>query len=529
LVKVGHSSSAKAIRIISRKEKKFIFILKKMSSSKRRKVSSESVLTTPGSDPKTPDVIGYCSPGSRENVITGELLDYDNEDVVLIFSSPDYSNAECILREHLRKMYKDTEVTTWDRKRLPLVKLPHSSVWVKDVDRILSSSRSTFVLDSGQEMNIGSQGGASRIHGEPHKVYSVSEAPLDPIIREIEEAPHKPRQILDSEEKESKHDYEREYKEFEDTFFSPSPEDTFLLQRSGKVVDLSNINSQVIVPVRKLVLENNSALETLIVPPTVEVLELRKCDLPTLPHLPETLKRLRCVSCPFLTTLPPLPNLERLNLTDCVNLRSLPPLPQTLHRLYTSNCQALLSLPHLPASLRYLYCDNCPSLSKIPRLPDFLKSFWCSECAFSSLPRLPNLKELNCSGCPIQRFPDLPVSLRSFWCSNCPMTRLPSLPPNLELLWCSDCVWLVSLPPLPDSLKGLVCSNCPLLSSLTSAPDVPLPPNLEELYCNGCVSLKFLPEFPDSIRKVECNNCTGLQVLPELQENVIFSCKNCPQ
>jgi len=41
-------------------------------------------------------------------------------------------------------------------------------------------------------------------------------------------------------------------------------------------------------------------------------------------------------------------------------------------------------------------------------------------------------------------------------------------------------------------------------------------------------SLISLPPLPDSMEEVNCNGCTSLSSVPEIPENVIFTCEGCP-
>ena len=104
---------------------------------------------------------------------------------------------------------------------------------------------------------------------------------------------------------------------------------------------------------------------------------------------------------------------------------------------------------HLPPDTPYLgkslECYNCPLLTSLPSLP-LVTTLYCSGCPLlrilTSLPSLPLVTSLDCSNCPLlTSLPDLPL-VTSLYCYNCPLlTSLPDLPLETNLN-CSLCKWL---------------------------------------------------------------------------------------
>jgi len=431
-------------------------------------------------------VVGYCS--SEVSPVSMEAWDYESQDVVLIFTDPEFQRAECILREDLRRLYEESEVKVW-REEEKLVKLPFSGLWVKNADLVFENpNRATFVLDEGKEIQIGSYFGESRIHGAVEPVRTLSLAPIwNMTIRSIENAQHDPRERIGEEE------IEEDVGEGEDVIITT--ELTHLDLRGRRI--------------RSLDLRGSHELVSFL--------------------LPRGLKILNCSVCFSLTSMPRLPqSLISLNCSECPQLASLSRLPVGLRVLQCYLCPLLVSLSHLPDRLQLLNCNSCESLTTIQApLPPGLQDLDCSNCRLlTSLPPLPeNLIGLNCLDCyRLEALPPLPESLQELNCDSCrTLISLPPLPEGLQELNCGLCRSLTSLPPLPPGLLRLNCSNCPLLTSLP-----PLPAGLQNLDCSNCPLLTSLPPLPNTIRSIRADGCTGLVTRPDIPPGTRFSCNGCP-
>ncbi len=133
-------------------------------------------------------------------------------------------------------------------------------------------------------------------------------------------------------------------------------------------------------------------------------------------------------------------------------------------RIIECNCKynQLTSLPPLP-NCKNLVCDY-NQLTSLPPLPN-CTDLVCLNNQLTSLPPLPNCKILYCSNNELTSLSDLTNCI----ILNCSYNKLTSLPPlpNCIELWCIENL-LTSLPPLPNC-KILYCSN----NELTSLPILP--------------------------------------------------------
>jgi Leucine-rich repeat (LRR) protein len=118
----------------------------------------------------------------------------------------------------------------------------------------------------------------------------------------------------------------------------------------------------------------------------------------------------------------------------------------------------------------------------------------CSRRGLTSLPDLPNVKDLDCSRNKLKSLPDLP-NVKHLDCSSNKLTTLPDLP-NVNYLFC-DYNKLTRLPELSNVVQ-LVCHN----NKLTRLPE--LLPRLRSLDCSHN-ELTSLPKLPNIIM-LFCNN-----------------------
>jgi Leucine-rich repeat (LRR) protein len=110
---------------------------------------------------------------------------------------------------------------------------------------------------------------------------------------------------------------------------------------------------------------------------------------------------------------------------------------ENLIHLDCYGCQQITSIPNLP-NLRDLYCTNTNVIS-IPDLPS-LQVLLCYNIKINSIPStLGNLRYLGCSNTSVLFIPNLP-SLQVLYCSNTPVTYIPL---GLQTSFHSNCPWLV--------------------------------------------------------------------------------------
>jgi len=194
-------------------------------------------------------------------------------------------------------------------------------------------------------------------------------------------------------------------------------------------------------------------------------------NIPCLPNL----KELRCSNC-IITTIPELPMLEKLYLSGCHSLVEISAKLSNLKELSLINCSIAI-IPALP-KLEKVSFSNCP-IYLIPKLPN-LEELNCSDCANLTVISvdLPNLKRLNYQRCyNITSIPNLPnlekLTFRGTYINipelsnltylNCSYSKLSSLPqlPSLTNLECSGCTELTTLPIMPrlTAINYYGCTN----------------------------------------------------------------------
>jgi len=85
-------------------------------------------------------------------------------------------------------------------------------------------------------------------------------------------------------------------------------------------------------------------------------------------------------------------------------------------------------------NLTLLNCNDAPLITSLPDMPN-LKELYCYNTQITKLPYLPKLTILNCYNTQISSLPDLP-KLSVLYCYNTQITKLPYLP-NLLYLECN--------------------------------------------------------------------------------------------
>ena len=130
-------------------------------------------------------------------------------------------------------------------------------------------------------------------------------------------------------------------------------------------------------------------------------------NISVLPILPSSLLELYCQFNPALNELPALPPLlEKLDCRGC-DLRSLPALPDGLQELCCDDNSNLASLPRLPPALKALCVRNC-QLTSLPPLPDILHDIDVSNnyiTEFHGCRIPPTLRHINICGNPVEYYP----------------------------------------------------------------------------------------------------------------------------
>ena len=308
------------------------------------------------------DPLKYCGGGSKESLITGENLDINTEDVILIFLEDENGEikvAQCMLRQEIKTMYKQVNNKRDENRQLKgirikpddtlVIKLPHIGVFVSNVEIIFQgdySKDAVFIgkllrpTDSQKEFTlrkvfhnqpysslsseqkavvdekiyVESPFGIGSVH-EPHFVYRIEPAdPENPIVKEITAITK--NRTLDEDD------------------------------HSGTIIINDNTYEGVglISKLREIQNQNVSTISI------SSYQSIKRID-----YLPNTLTSLELYSLPELTSLPEvLPaGLTRLHLDDLPKLRSLPDLPAGLTTLKLSYLK-LTSLPALPAGLTTL-------------------------------------------------------------------------------------------------------------------------------------------------------------------------------
>ena len=92
------------------------------------------------------EIIGHCA-GDGLDPISQEPLNFDTEDIVLIFKNEEFKRAECMKRDDIAHLYRDSTVMLWppvdNGKRL--IKLPFLNRWVEDGIKILRNRKISFL------------------------------------------------------------------------------------------------------------------------------------------------------------------------------------------------------------------------------------------------------------------------------------------------------------------------------------------------------------------------------------------------
>lgn len=142
------------------------------------------------------DVSGFlrskCTQGA-EDIITGEPLEFDDDnDVVFIFDEK-LKTAECIKREEMRAIFEESKVTLWppqinNNGDVKLAKLPFTGIWVRNVEFLLKKRDiHCFYVVNRKPLKIGSEFGVSQLHGAEELVGTIKPAPRNnDMIRQLE-------------------------------------------------------------------------------------------------------------------------------------------------------------------------------------------------------------------------------------------------------------------------------------------------------------------------------------------------------
>jgi GTPase SAR1 family protein len=158
--------------------------------------------------------------------------------------------------------------------------------------------------------------------------------------------------------------------------------------------------------------------------PELTHLYLWKCDIKTLPKLPDKLKCLDLRGCANVKSFGELPHsLETLNLEGCAKLANLSRPVSTLRRIYLSGCSGFKSyalgsflshIDELSIPLLEFEASQCADITDISVLPKTLVRLILSGCAnlkiVKGLDEFTRLRHLNLCGCTgltrINDFPD---------------------------------------------------------------------------------------------------------------------------
>ncbi|MEO8589480.1 MAG: T9SS type A sorting domain-containing protein [Flavobacteriales bacterium] len=231
--------------------------------------------------------------------------------------------------------------------------------------------------------------------------------------------------------------------------------------------------------------------QTLVVPPTVTLLELNDCNLSEVPLIPNV-EELHVNQNPLtswanipsnLTTLEAyyvglssLPDIASSTTLWTLNLSNnghttIPVLPPQLHNLDMSGNQ-IITLPSLEGTvLTSLDMDNNP-LTALPLLPTSLEFLTANSTPITDLPDPlpPVLERLLIAGTSVSYIPTLPASFKWLGIFGAPVSQLPALPAGMTDLDCRGVTALSCLPALPSSLLRLRLSG----SSVGCLPNLPL-------------------------------------------------------
>jgi Leucine-rich repeat (LRR) protein len=105
-----------------------------------------------------------------------------------------------------------------------------------------------------------------------------------------------------------------------------------------------------------------------------------------------------------------------------------------------------------------LYCSGCQQITSIPNLPN-LRELHCTNTKVTLIPpTLVNLRELYCSYTKVTLIPSTLINLRELYCYNTLVLFIPNLP-NLRRLYCNN----TSVTSIPLGLQYSSSDNCPWL------------------------------------------------------------------
>ncbi len=123
-----------------------------------------------------------------------------------------------------------------------------------------------------------------------------------------------------------------------------------------------------------------------------------------IPSFPESLKTLKIIKCPNLTSLPPLPkSLKVLDISNCENITSLPMLPSTLNEILIDSCPKLTSIPELPEIMSICHIYDTP-ISSISYEKSKICSLDLRNTNIQILPEVINYEYLRISNNPVNKF-----------------------------------------------------------------------------------------------------------------------------
>ena len=124
--------------------------------------------------------------------------------------------------------------------------------------------------------------------------------------------------------------------------------------------------------------------------------------------------------------------IESLSLQSCPFLTTLGPLPPTLRKLTISGCPNLTSLPSLPKRLYWLDVMKCPALTVIPPLPSGFTTLLASDSGLLRCPVLPPVIQVvhvppTCLDCRVIDFTATLAAQRHPW-------GIPTMKSGIDLL-----------------------------------------------------------------------------------------------
>lgn len=230
-----------------------------------------------------------------------------------------------------------------------------------------------------------------------------------------------------------------------------------------------------------LELNNCINVTALVLPQTLKKLTLTFCPyIAQYPEFPESLETLSCQSHGWNDRFPENNNIKTLDLQH-YNYYAIHNLPTTLTSLDIS-CSAIKCLDELPETLRVLKAVRCPYLNHVDRLPNSITNLNLSDSTnIVDLDHLPSeLTHLSISGLRVTNLDHLPSKLTHLIMVLCTriseidhlpqtlvklnmgfthITRLNHLPDSIVTLNLGNTVFLKELKRLPKSIKRLIMLN----------------------------------------------------------------------